>query len=144
MSKRKYEVPLHDRAVLETPDSSTITERSYRHCNDTTRILGQGDTVYVQGRVHDLDTGTVLRITAYTGLLCSGEAPVEAGRLVKLSSPTLSNQDYIEVSAKGPYHLWTEGPLQTGVELVFTVLRTGGGPNLRRLVNSACACVHVP
>lgn len=69
---------------------------------------------------------------------------MEAGRPVKLSSPTLSNQDFIEVSAKGPDHLWTEGPLQTGVELVFTVLRTGGGPDLRRLVNSACAWVHVP
>ncbi len=145
MPYRKLEARIHNRAVMETKNDENAPQATYKMCMDTARTLGQGTLVHIQGRLHSIDPGTTLRISAYTGCLCSGEEPSISGRLVKLSTPTASNQDYIDITAAGPYHLWTEGTLQSGVELVHTIIRTAiDAPWVRRLENSSCACVHIP
>jgi len=143
MPYRKIDAPIYKRKVMETPNDVDVPKAVYRQCSETSQILGQGTFTFLQGRIHQIEPSTTLRVEAFSGCACAEEEPYSSGLRVKLATPTSTNQDYIELTAPGPFHIWTEGVVQSSLELVFTIIRTGS-PYVRRLEVSACACVHIP
>jgi hypothetical protein len=130
---------------LETRDDVNALSADYHHCEDTARMLGQGQSIHFQGRFHQVDPNTKLVIQLMTGRACADESPLHSGGVVELGDGTLTGQTVIEVAVPGPFSFFTETTLLSSVVVVLTVVRTGGpAPYSRRLTLSLCACVIVP
>lgn len=141
MGEGNYKLQHFKKAVLESPDA----ERVYRQDVALDELLGQGDSLYVQGRLYYVDANCSISIELWTGASFT-ERPYDAGMRVKIgyidgSGTTQTNQDTATYTAVGPIRVWVEGTLRGDVEVVVKLTRTSG-TGIRRVELETVAAVR--
>ena len=127
MSRRRVKVKLQAREVLVLPATEGAV-LVVRFSDDTIRLFGQADEIYVEGRLYGIDPNFQVEFGIFTGAL-GRERPYPDGLPLQLIVPGQQNPvSWAVFNQEGRFNFTAEPGAQVDTEPVMILRRTDTPP----------------
>lgn len=144
MAMNRVQVKLQLRSVLVVPATGEPV-LVVRFPDEILRLFGQATSIFVEGRVFDIDANAQVQFGVFTGAL-GGERPYPDGKQLSLTIDGGNPTSWITVTQAGRFRFEATSGMQVVTEPVMIVKRTDSPPwsNAKEVELEVWASLELP